>query len=303
MNKIPILGIDNAGKSSIIKTFQRQFQVISEIKPTKKIQRIQIQVFDKDLFIWDFGGQERYRDRYFENAEINFADISIWFFVVDIQDQERFSEVYDYFKLCRDAIMEFSPDAYLNFIIHKFDPGLEDDNKFQILSRNLEKNLLEMSQPLKAKIYYTSIFNPMSVIHAFSKAILGDTRLNAGLMQVFNEFIDTYSLEDVIEYILVYSNDFVELGSYMNYGVNPSIYRDNAIHFFKIFDSTEFTFLDAEVLLESKGLRLYIKKDELETRKYFFICGYHPENVDDESIFRSDLKKLQKNVENIFLIY
>ncbi|MHA1673855.1 MAG: ADP-ribosylation factor-like protein [Promethearchaeota archaeon] len=300
MKKIPILGIDNAGKTSIIKTFQRQFEVISTLKPTKKIERIHLQVLGSDIIIWDFGGQKKYRDAYFENADINFSDVFVWFFIIDIQDQSSFSDVYEYFKVCKEAIAKYSPEAHLKIIIHKFDPALwEHKEKFLILAKNLEKNLLEMIKPLEAKLYYSSIFNPVSVFHAFSKALFGDTKLSQDLMDVFNDFIQKNDLIDVIDYLLVYTDDFVELGSYMRYGSNPTEYREDATFLFNLFKSEGLTILDAELFAEKGKRRHYIKKIDLETKKFYFVCQYKYELLDDEPDFRKKLKALQIIIQNL----
>ena len=89
----------------------------------------------------------------------------------------------------------------------------------------------------------------------------------------------------------------------MSYGVNPEDYRRSAAQFFKLFDSPDFDFIDAEVLLKTETLYLYIKKHQFEQHKYFFICGYHNEEVEDEVAFKEDLKKLQENVKNLFQIF
>lgn len=304
MNKLPILGIDNAGKSSIILTFQRQFQVISDIKPTKGIHRIQLQMLDKELTIWDFGGQDKYREKYISNAEVNFSDVAIWFFVVDIQDHVRFPEVEDYFKVCVEHIQNYSPDAYLNLIMHKFDPGLENDEEFLNRTQEVENKLLSMSQPLKAKIYRTSIFHPMSVIHAFSKAVLGDTKLEDDLQNIFSNFLKSNFYEEIVDYILVYSNDFVELGSYMNPNVDPNVCKENATHFFSIFDSPGLKLDSAELFLESFGLKIYTKKSVLDRGKiYYFICGYHEERLENKTTFQEKLKKMQEDVQTLLLIF
>lgn len=303
MNKIPILGIDNAGKTSLILTFQRQFQAISEIVPTKGIERTQFQFLDKLLTVWDFGGQIKYRNRHLDNAEANFSDISIWFFVVDIQDQARFPDVLEYFQLVRNAILKNSPDSYLNLLIHKYDPEITSDPDLLPLIEVMEKKLLALAQPLNAKIYRTSIFHPMSVIHAFSKTILGDTILSEDISHILNNFLITNQLKENVMYFLIYSQDFVELGGYMHPSMDPRICRDNAYHFFTVFDSNDFTLNSAKIYLESAGLDLFIHKNQLEKHAYYFIAAYYKEKIPNMPIFQNGIAKLQENIQKLLLFY
>src|SRR6056297_1313753 len=109
--KLPVLGIDNAGKTSLITTLQREFEELTKMKPTRKIERTKLQFFDKKLVVWDFGGQKKYRKKYKKKADSYFSDIGgEAFYVVDIQDEESFKESLSYFEDILDAIKEYSPD-------------------------------------------------------------------------------------------------------------------------------------------------------------------------------------------------
>jgi len=65
--KIPVFGIQNAGKTSLIRSLQQEFSTITKLKPTKGIDRQKLKLLGKDISIWDLGGQARYRDGYFRN--------------------------------------------------------------------------------------------------------------------------------------------------------------------------------------------------------------------------------------------
>src|SRR6056297_2929410 len=93
--KIAIMGIDNAGKTSIITTMKKRFDVPNEIKglkPTKQIERSSVQFLDHIIYQSDYGGQEIYRNEYLKHKDRYLAGIDLLFYVIDIQDSMRFQE-------------------------------------------------------------------------------------------------------------------------------------------------------------------------------------------------------------------
>ena len=176
--KIPILGIQNAGKTSLIRTLQREFNAITKLKPTKGIERQTLNILGKKIIIWDLGGQAKYRGQYLEKkAELVFSDIDQALYVIDIQDQDSFEDSINYFKEVKNRISDYSPEAKIHILIHKFDPNMEQDPVNMEMLEVLKLKFKEIAAPLKLVLYHTTIFNPISVIHAFSKPILGNNQI------------------------------------------------------------------------------------------------------------------------------
>jgi len=75
--------------------------------------------------IWDFGGQEKFREEYFNNFETHIKGASKLIYVIDIQDRERYDISLEYLtriiKLLRKK--KFNPDFSL--FLHKFDPDMD----------------------------------------------------------------------------------------------------------------------------------------------------------------------------------
>jgi len=69
--KILLIGLDNAGKTSIVKCLSgtKKLTSFSEINPTKGKEIITIKVSDTDFSIWDLGGQEVFRKDYLSNFD------------------------------------------------------------------------------------------------------------------------------------------------------------------------------------------------------------------------------------------
>ena len=55
--------------------------------PTKNIERTTL--VEKNVVVWDFGGQETYRNEYLADPESYLSSISYAFYVVDVQDYYR----------------------------------------------------------------------------------------------------------------------------------------------------------------------------------------------------------------------
>lgn len=83
-----ILGLDNAGKSTIINSLLPESQRTDEITPTVGFKIHSLQLQDKLISLWDVGGQSTLRpfwDNYFDRT-----DVLVW--VVDASETFRLHE-------------------------------------------------------------------------------------------------------------------------------------------------------------------------------------------------------------------
>ncbi|MHA1729332.1 MAG: ADP-ribosylation factor-like protein [Promethearchaeota archaeon] len=267
IKKIPILGIANAGKSSLIKVLQREFKSLSKLKPTKKIERIKLDFLDKELIIWDFGGQEKYRENYLNKASAYFSDVEDLFYVLDIKDQGALESGIKYFQDIIADLKEYSPDSTVNFLIHKSDPGTsETDPK---LVSAVEEKFTEIMQPLKMRIYQTSIFNPIGVITAFSRALFDNTTLYDNFSQIFKDFVTKSSAD----FVIIFTERLLEIGNYFSDDVDPKKMRDIAQEIFRAFDDKKFK-LD-NLSLHVSGEILKITKFKAGDKYFYYTVGYN----------------------------
>ncbi|XP_063424260.1 ADP-ribosylation factor-like protein 3 isoform X3 [Mytilus trossulus] len=84
--RILLLGLDNAGKTTILKSLASED--ISHITPTQGFNIKSVQSPGFKLNVWDIGGQRRIRPywkNYFENTDL-------LIYVIDSADQKRFEE-------------------------------------------------------------------------------------------------------------------------------------------------------------------------------------------------------------------
>ena len=169
--KLVIMGMENAGKTTILDVLtgkiNESLNKPPSMNPTKGIERTTILFFEKETKVWDFGGQESYRNEYLLNPEKYFYTISFFYYVVDIQDYYRLIPSVMYFKGVFNLIKKHSPNAKIVFLFHKMDLDYIPDE------RNLKGKFLERIEPdLKFAntpytFYDTTIYDLESIKTAF----------------------------------------------------------------------------------------------------------------------------------------
>ena len=175
--KVAVVGLDNAGKTAILTKLGGRLGIndLALIKPTKGVERRHIKTDVLDLYIWDFGGQISFRERYLENPEKYFLQLDLLMFVVDIQDSERFEDFFDYFEKILDIIIALEENPYLLVFIHKYDPDIKSKPEIllnvEFLKENLREVFVKKNYEFDYEIYLTSIFSLISKEPKFSKYI------------------------------------------------------------------------------------------------------------------------------------
>ncbi|MHA1727197.1 MAG: ADP-ribosylation factor-like protein [Promethearchaeota archaeon] len=175
LNKILFTGLDDAGKTSIIKALQREFSMISNIKPTKQAQRRIFEYMGKKIAEWDLGGQARYRIAYLKSPDKYFDHTSVCIYIIDIQEIDRLEESLSYLV---DVVKQFkkleiSPPIYV--FLHKFDPALKKNAPIETAKRILDienriKKIIDNNHSIE--FFNTSIYDLWSVMTSFSKILL-----------------------------------------------------------------------------------------------------------------------------------
>lgn len=171
--KLVILGLENAGKTTIVDILKKETTISlhrpPDMYPTKGVQRSSL--FQGRIVVWDLGGQEIYRNEYLANPESYFKGISFCYYVVDVQDYYRLPFSTMYFMGVLNLINKYSPNAEIILLFHKMDPDFNPN------TRNLKGKFLEKAEPFlqqsdtSFKIFDTTIFNIEGIKTAFGKEI------------------------------------------------------------------------------------------------------------------------------------
>jgi small GTP-binding protein len=163
IKKIVLMGLDNSGKTSIVLCLKgvKNLSSFSEINPTRGFEINKFHTLGSDYSIWDFGGQERYREDYFTNFENHIKGTSKLIYVIDIQDIERHEISLEYLAKIIVLLTELKINLDFSLFLHKFDPDIALMNKEikEELIVALTKRIKDLFPPnFPYQIFKTSIY-------------------------------------------------------------------------------------------------------------------------------------------------
>ena len=174
--KIAFVGLDNAGKTSIITAITKKFgfeEEVSKLMPTRRIARDSFKFLGLDIIRLDIGGQRQYREEYLQNPGKYLSGTDLIFFVIDAQDNDRYDEAIDYLDQIFLFFIEEQSYPPIAVLFHKIDPGLE---KLVIVKINqrilaLKQTLTKYSNDFDLFFFETTIYDIKSIMDAFSSGL------------------------------------------------------------------------------------------------------------------------------------
>ena len=186
--KIVFCGLDNGGKTSILLVLEHKFSLLTNIAPTKGVDRTEFDVLGYPIIRWDLGGQSQFRAEHIKNDQLDSTDLL--FYVIDIQDPNRFDEAYEYLS----EVIEYFQNTeqkipHLVICLHKYDPDLVNNPDIQANIKLVEDELKERFD-FKYLIFHTSIYNNWTLRQAFSKGLLKLSSKSALLDSMLEDFLE-----------------------------------------------------------------------------------------------------------------
>ena len=125
------------------------------------INRLNYEENEKIFNLWDFGGQQQYRNSYLTNLDKYLLEIDKLFYVIDVQDKERYDTALDYLEKILKYLQKTNEQFEFTIFLHKYDPDILeiDPNIDDVLSNDLIPRIKELIPPkLPYQIFKTSIF-------------------------------------------------------------------------------------------------------------------------------------------------
>ena len=280
--KVLFVGLGNSGKTSYLRAIRQKFSELTEIRPTKGIKRTEINVLGHQLTEWDLGGQEKYRAGYIKNADLYLYDTNLLFYFIDIRDDKRFEESFEYFRKLIEVLRAFNqfPPIIINF--HKMDPDISDTPKLRDQLEILKKQFSEISKGFSTLFFNTSIFEAYSLNKSFSEGISAlspNREIFAAQLQWFSSKLNAQAMLLLNENSLILSDFAIDKNV-------ETVSALSAPHFQNLFR----TFTDFKLITRDQAIW------KMEDSTILF----NNFNIDDNSLYLLTLAKNEENVTKKF---
>ncbi|HUW89604.1 MAG TPA: ADP-ribosylation factor-like protein [Candidatus Nanopelagicaceae bacterium] len=163
LKKVLLMGLDNSGKTSIVLCLMgvKNLSSFSSLNPTRGVKINKFQALGSEYSIWDFGGQEQFRDGYLNDFQTHIKGTKKFIYVLDIQDWKRYDISLEYLGRILDRLRKHKITIDFSIFLHKYDPDLEfinskfDESVISDLIRNIKKLI---PYDFAYQIYKTSIY-------------------------------------------------------------------------------------------------------------------------------------------------
>ncbi|MHA1681707.1 MAG: ADP-ribosylation factor-like protein [Promethearchaeota archaeon] len=173
--KLLLVGLDYAGKTSVLSVLKHDYSLINDLLPTKGAQRDGVEFFGIPIISWDLGGQALYRKDYMDDkkSKLYFSETDVVFYVIDVQDAKRYDEAVDYYKQMLQVYQNLGETPTIIVLFNKLDPDLHDEKDFLEKIARLQVEIADLSTEfdLAPMFVNTSIHDKNSVFVAFSLGI------------------------------------------------------------------------------------------------------------------------------------
>ena len=295
------MGLANAGKTSILHSLTREFDILTIIKPTVSVERMHLELMGKDLFFWDFGGQSVYREKYLTNPAVYFEDIGAFYYVIDIQAPALLEDNIQYFRDVYTQLRKFSPGATVTILFHKDDPLISADPQ----KVKLKNAFLKEIQPIleadhvPITLYNTSIYNAPSIITAISQPLFANEKIFQNLNAIIRSFCENYKLL----FGMLFSKEFFDLGSYVSPHYSAEKSHRLITQFFAQFkpDMEAGAFFEMEVentLLMASKFQIRFGR---RTLPFYVAIVLNDQSLLEEEEFKPALTKLNESLVKILM--
>ncbi len=169
--KLIFAGLDDSGKTSFLLSVDRQYSKLIGLKPTTGANIKSIEALGATIFLWDLGGQFKYRKRYIDKAEIYMYEADLLFYFIDIRNKSRFDESIEYLQNLQGVLKKFDQNTPIVYILSKGDPDILNTGEIKENIESIKNELVKLSPTETIEVFVTSIFQTFTILRAFSSGI------------------------------------------------------------------------------------------------------------------------------------
>jgi small GTP-binding protein len=169
--KFVISGLDNAGKTSLLVALSKKYNFIEEVQqlqPTVRVAYSRTEFLGNTVNFWDMGGQIRFRNQYLKKVDYYFSDVDVLYYVIDIQDFDRFDDSLAYFTSIFNYLTHVNHFIPAVICFHKFDPELQNNDDILCAIEDWQNEITQRFPDWFFLFADTSIYDVRSIVGAMS---------------------------------------------------------------------------------------------------------------------------------------
>jgi small GTP-binding protein len=259
--KILMIGLDAAGKTSILAVLQDKFSIIKSLLPTRGVKREKLDFFGYPIISWDLGGQVQYREKlYFNRPELFFTEADIMLYVIDIQEPDRFPEAANYFREVLKALKDLNEKPEILIVLSKSDQDIRKTLQWQQNVTNIKNKISKIGEEfeqLSVDFCDTTVFQRETIMQMFSIALkkVSDTS------EIIENILEDFSMQVEAKAASLVSMDGLIFGSFTNTDTDEMLVNNSALLL-----QTLSNFYNSIGLIREKSLRLELPLNGLTIR-------------------------------------
>ena len=286
--KILMIGLDAAGKTSILAVVQDKFSIIKSLLPTRGVKREKLDFFGYPVISWDLGGQVQYREKlYFNRPELFFTEADIMIYVVDSQDPDRIPESANYFREVLKVFKELKEKPEMLIVLSKSDQDIRKTLQWQqnVTSiKNKFNSIIDEYEDFKADYCDTTVFQRETIMQMFSVALkkVSDTS------EIIEHILEEFTTQVEAKASSLVSMDGLIFGSYTKSDTDEMLVNNTALLL-----QTLSTFYNSIGLIREKSIKLELplngftirgeklfEYSELQIPVYLWMISQDPELIE-----------------------
>ncbi|MFO8020047.1 MAG: ADP-ribosylation factor-like protein [Promethearchaeia archaeon] len=304
--KVLFAGLDNSGKTSFLLTLDKKYSKLIGLKPTKGMNVKTIGALGATFLLWDLGGQENLREKYLKKAQIYLYDSDLIFYFIDINDEQRFEESFEFLRKIQKKNQDLEQDTPIVFILTKADPDIIDTQRITQNILEVKGKIEKITSQDKVDFYVTSIFSVPTILRAFSSGI---SKLSPN-RQLIRRNLEKFSRETGALISLILSVDGLILADYYTEESEKLIEKTDAnlkrhgheiknvfqltapqfTKLYELYSNFKDSYNKESIFKISPSNLIIIKKRHIENNLTIFLLFL----IDDEEI----IEKIYKNLDN-----
>lgn len=169
--KLIFAGLDDSGKTSFLLSVDRKYSKLIGLKPTTGASIKSIEALGATIFLWDLGGQLKFRRKYIDKAEIYLYEADLIFYFIDIRNENRFEESIEYLQSIKKVLREYNQNTPIVYILSKGDSDIINTGEIKNNIETIKNKLAEITEEEPPELFVTSIFQIFTILRAFSSGI------------------------------------------------------------------------------------------------------------------------------------